>query len=418
MADVPSVLKQINNHTNSNPAGLALSRAAVAVANQSVEVQSHDMVYVGPREWGYMSLENIRPVYVDEEVTLNPYAAILYGCVLPLFAVLTLCTNCLTCVVLTQKDMRSATGCLLIAMALSDMSMAVWPLPPFFYFFTMGNHREWVPHSWCYASLWMLEFLPTIFHATSIWLMVALAGQRYLAICQPLQTQRWCVSTSPGSIQCAVVIFILAMGSQLSRIFESDFSPKTLPSRIYPNVHVQGCSSEFAPFVSAFTEIYFKVYFCFKTLVIHVIPCVMVLYLAICICCAKAKAHYRSQKRIVVVQSFRSRIKEYWIKMAEVKYSTGLILAFILLFILVEVPLAAFYAIELLQDKMVFEFNVLPSDMLTSMILFANMSTVIVSPLKILIFCAFCSQFRDNLEWMYDNVKTFCKCDDEDDDEV
>lgn len=403
-------------NTSESRLAFTMSTTLMSANHSTSHVPPHVEVVI-PRDWGYMSLENVRRMNVGEAINLNQYTVILYGCVMPIFAILTLCTNCFVCTILTQQGMRNATGSLLVAMALSEMSMAIWPVPPFLYFFTLGNYVEWVPHPWCYASLWMLEFLPTIFHGTSVWLTVALAGQRYLSVCKPLETQRWCVSHAPGAIQCAIVIFLLVLGTQLSRIFESDFSARDLPSRVAIGKTVTGCTSEFAPFVSAFTDIYFKAYYCIKTLALHVIPCLLVIYLALRIVITKLKNKYPKDKMLTF--TYRSRLKRYLVEVVEGKYTTGLVLGFLMLFLIVEVPLASFYAIELFQNKMVFEFDIVGSDTLTSMILFANLSTVISSPMKFLIFIIFCKKFRVKMKLLLMDMKEKCSCrKDEDEDEL
>ena len=115
-------------------------------------------------------------------VPANQYSVPIYGYLSPMVIMFTLVTNIIVCQVLSQPAMRSPTNFLLLAMAATDTLTGVWPLPCFFYFFTLGNHVEWVPYNWCYIYYWFTDYLPTIFHTASIWLTVALAVQRYLFV--------------------------------------------------------------------------------------------------------------------------------------------------------------------------------------------------------------------------------------------
>ena len=47
----------------------------------------------------------------------------------------------------------------------------------------VGWYEDWVPFSWCVPYLYTTEHLPTVFHTASVWLTVALAGQRYVHVC-------------------------------------------------------------------------------------------------------------------------------------------------------------------------------------------------------------------------------------------
>ena len=370
--------------------------AADVVANASERTDV--LVVTQLRIWGYMALENIRPVYADDDISVGKFTVPLYGCVMLVLAILTLISNCTVCSVLLQPGMRGPAGSLLTAIAMSEIGMALWPIPPYFYLFTLGNYRDWLPFGWCYVSLWLLEFLPTIFHACSIWLTVAIAGQRYIAICHPLKAQRWCISNTLGAVQVAVVIFLLAIGTHLSRFFESEFHPISLPSRIHEGVSVIGCSSIYVPFVNTFTDVYFNVYFWFKTLFIHLVPCVIVSVLTTFLLHALVVGRVWKKKSSAL--SRESRITRHWIQLSEVKYGTCMIVVFLMVFLIIELPLTIFYSLELLQNRMLFEFDLIGSDTVMTGILFGNMGAVVFGPVKILIYFAMSKRFRKKLKFI------------------
>ena len=79
--------------------------------------------------------------------------------------------------------MRSPTNALLSALAVSDTLTSLCPLPFFVHFYAVGQrYRDWVPYSWCFAYFCLTDYLPTVFHTTSIWLTTSLAVQRYARV--------------------------------------------------------------------------------------------------------------------------------------------------------------------------------------------------------------------------------------------
>jgi len=112
------------------------------------------------------------------------YGALINGYLVPLLVVVIVVCNLLVCVVLVRPNMRTATNAVLVAIAFSDLLTGLWPLPVYIWFFAAGAKDDWVPYSWCYAYFCLTDYLPTVFHTTSIWLTVLLAAQRYVCVCR------------------------------------------------------------------------------------------------------------------------------------------------------------------------------------------------------------------------------------------
>jgi len=113
-----------------------------------------------------------------------PYGAFINGYFVPLLVLVIVVCNLLVCVVLVRPNMRTATNVVLVAIAFSDLLTGLWPLPVYIWFFAVGAKDEYVPYSWCYAYFCLTDYLPTVFHTTSIWLTVLLAAQRYVCVCR------------------------------------------------------------------------------------------------------------------------------------------------------------------------------------------------------------------------------------------
>jgi len=113
-----------------------------------------------------------------------PYGYIINGYFVPLLVLVIVVCNLLVCAVLVRPNMRTATNAVLVAIAVSDLLTGLWPLPVYIWFFAVGAKDDWVPYSWCYAYFCLTDYLPTVFHTTSIWLTLLLAAQRYVCVCR------------------------------------------------------------------------------------------------------------------------------------------------------------------------------------------------------------------------------------------
>jgi len=120
-----------------------------------------------------------RPPFLLDHV---PYGAFINGYFVPLLVVVIVVCNLLVCIVLMRPNMRTATNAVLVAIAFSDLLTGLWPLPVYVWFFAAGAKDDWVPYSWCYSYFALTDYLPTVFHTTSIWLTVLLAAQRYVCV--------------------------------------------------------------------------------------------------------------------------------------------------------------------------------------------------------------------------------------------
>lgn len=108
----------------------------------------------------------------------NPLEVFINGYVAPPLVLVTLVTNCLVCLILMKKTVRSPTNVLLVAMAVSDTLTGLWPLPFYVGFYTTGRYADWIPYRLCFPYFCLTEYMPIVSHTASIWLTVALAVQR------------------------------------------------------------------------------------------------------------------------------------------------------------------------------------------------------------------------------------------------
>jgi hypothetical protein len=232
-----------------------------------------------------MTWGNRSPEMVDD----TAYTAVVYGFISPIVIVMTIITNTFVCIVLLQRNMRSPTNLLLVAMAIADSLTGAIPAPSFVYFYTFGAYRRrYVPYGWCRANNALIVTLPTICHTVSIWLTVALSIQRYVYVCHPVEAKRLC--TVRSAAKAVTVICIVAALTQSTPMLEWSYVPAevVVPAAIDngtasaaatdggagdDTVTMYGCYRVMTQFVERHKEVYFSAYWWFRVVFIHLVPC-------------------------------------------------------------------------------------------------------------------------------------------------
>jgi len=93
-----------------------------------------------------------------------------------------------------------------------------------------------------------------------------------------------------------VGVYAAALLSQLTRFVETRVERLELASYVDPNTTIVGCQLDFAPFVLAHLHVYFNVYFWFRVIFIHLLPCSALVFLNAALSCAMQTAKRRRQQ--------------------------------------------------------------------------------------------------------------------------
>lgn len=275
-------------------------------------------------------------------ILFDSYSVPLQGYLSPVLVFLTIINNTLICIVLLKPHMRSPTNAILIAMALSDMFTGLFPVPMFLYFYATERYQEWVPYNRCFAVEIFRLYIPTIFHTTSIWLTMALAFQRYIYVCHSFKARTWC--TIKNVIIGAIIILALATLSQITCFFEYYFVETYRPSRLVPNKTISACLKVMRPWIESNKNLYYNIYFGFRVVFMHLIPCVSLVVMNALLIYAMKKAQQRR------MQLLRQNKKSESRKLKESNCTTLMLVAVVGLFLLVEFPLGL-VMVFLILDK-------------------------------------------------------------------
>jgi len=342
-----------------------------------------------------------------------PYSVVVNGFLSPILVGITLITNVCVCAVLVRPNMRSATNVLLVAMAVSDTLTGICPLPAYFRFFTFGSdeeRRDWLPHGWCLIYYCLTDHLPTIFHTASIWLTVSLAIQRYICVCRSVNARRMC--TAQNSLRVVAVVYATACLYQVSRFFELTYIPVELPSRnsahegaircttgvAENSTHtsstatfdtVVGCRYEYRSFLRPHLTAYFNVYYWFRVIAVHLVPCSALVALTSALVAAMRRAQAR--RRLLLAQNRKSESR----RLAESNVTTMMLVAVVGVFLVVEFPLAVIFIIVIIENTL--DIAIVNPDSMATASLFVNLFILLSYPVNFFIYCGMSQQFRSTL---------------------
>ncbi|XP_013383231.1 sex peptide receptor-like [Lingula anatina] len=358
---------------------------------------------VGPR-WTATSIYSIDDGGMPTNSTVEPmnetcgdllylgkqaeYKVPIYGYLSPIVVLFTVITNVLICVILLRRHMRTPTNVLLVFMALSDLFTGLFPLPFLLYVYTAGRYVDYLPFDTCWMYKYLFEIIPTIFHTASIWLTVALACQRYVYICHSTRAREWC--TIPNVIKATCIIYILSILSQLSRCLDTDITACEVPSLVNPNETITTCFEQLTPLIEANQNLYYNIFFWYRVVVIHAIPCVTLVVMNALLVRALRRARRRRER---LLQQNR---KSEWKKIHESNCTTLMLIAVVGVFLVVEVPMAISFILYIVQNT--FELLILTDDTQQSISMIINFFILLSYPLNFFIYCAMSRQFRETFK--------------------
>ncbi len=336
--------------------------------------------------WQADSLK-LEPFYID----IGKFTQPISGYATPFLVLITIFTNTLVCIVLFKKHMRSPTNTLLMAMSISDMLTGVWPIPLFIYFYTLGNGIDPVPYRWCFLHLCLTEYIPTIFHTASIWLTMALAIQRYIYVCHSMKAKQWC--TINNVLKVVVGMYIMAVLTHICRFLEIDYTPVIVHSVLRPSQTFVACAIPYVRFVEIHANIYFNLYFWFRVIFIHFVPCTSLVVLNALLIHAMRSAQARRKQ--LLMQNRKSESK----KLKDSNCTTLMLIAVVGVFLLVELPSGIFFIMFIIENTLEVKLMVDGTQGIAS--LFINLFILLSYPFNFFIYCGMSRQFRETFKRLF-----------------
>lgn len=139
-------------------------------------------------------------------------------------------------------------------------------------------------------------------------------------------------------------------------------------------------------------DIYYTVYFLFRILFVHLIPCVSLIVLNLLLFKAMKQAQIKREKL------FRENRKKECKKLRDANCTTFMLIVVVTVFLTVEIPLAVITALHIISS-LVYEF--LDYQIANLFILFANFFLVVSYPINFAIYCGMSRQFRETFKEIF-----------------
>lgn len=153
-----------------------------------------------------------------------------------------------------------------------------------------------------------------------------------------------------------------------------------------PSSPVVGCHLIYKPFIAEHLTLYFNIYYWFRVVFIHVIPCVTLVLLNAVLVNTMRTAHARRKQ--LLQQSRKSECR----RLAESNLTTKMLVVVVCVFLLVEVPLAVHLTLFITENTIGVKLVSQETQTVASLII--NLFTILSYPINFFIYCGMSDKFR------------------------
>lgn len=218
-----------------------------------------------------------------------------------------------------------------------------------------------------------------------------------------------------------MTIYCVTIVSQACRFFESVYDPVLVPSHNalgepesngtsgYDDAGtgndtqlVLGCRTHFAWWVAKHENTYFNIYYWFRVVFIHLVPCsTLVTVNAALVRAMRAASHRRKQLlshgggQSAAHQPMQQRRKSECRRLADSNVTTAMLVAVVGVFLLVEFPLAVLFILVIVENS--FQLPLIDPDVGETASMFINLMILFSYSTNFFIYCGMSAQFRSTL---------------------
>jgi len=185
-----------------------------------------------------------------------------------------------------------------------------------------------------------------------------------------------------------VAVYVIASLSQVTLFFDKYFHAVSVPSLVYgPNMTVVGCVKKYASFVTYNMDLYFNVYYWFRVIFIHLVPCSILIVLNALLVRTMRQAQRR--RRQLLAQNRKSECR----RLAERNMTTMMLVVVVGVFLLAELPMALLLIVMIADNTWLLGLISAEASLMAPLLL--NLFILLSYPLNFFIYCAMSRQFRD-----------------------
>lgn len=324
-----------------------------------------------------------------------PLEKVIYGYLFFPAAVIVLVINSLMLLVFFKGKFFNPANVLISAIAITDILTCVTPTPLFFYFYSLGNAKEFTPFNMCMLYDLLCKKIPRTFHTVSVWLTVGLAVQRYIVVSFPLKAKLFC--NMKFSAIWIFMAYLLAFMVHAIAFALHDYMPVIVSSALTANKKVEGCLVFTRVDFFEQRELILNAYNIINGVFVHLAPCFILVILDILLVLKLRNA-----------EKWRKETSDRKDKNANAFMMNVIIVWIVAAFLIVETPIAVGYLFQVTYTSIVAPPYGAPMENLAKAVTIMNYLIVLTSISNTVVYCSLSKRFRTHLMQLF-QIQSCCK---------
>lgn len=196
----------------------------------------------------------------------------------------------------------------------------------------------------------------------------------------------------PRVIKCVTWIYVLATLHQSTRFIDRVYTPTNITWNGQQEVTV--CKISMAKWVEdvVTVDVYFTVYYCFRVVFVHSVPCVSLVVLNVLLFRAMRAAQLKRK------ELFKANRKSESKRIRDSNCTTLMLIVVVTVFLAVEIPLAVVTVLHIISSSIT---EILDYSIANVLILFTNFFIIVSYPINFAIYCGMSRQFRETFKELF-----------------
>ena len=211
-----------------------------------------------------------------------------------------------------------------------------------------------------------------------------------MCICHSTLANRW--STIPNVIVATGIVYVAATASQICRFFDSDYIPMSVPSHVDGRHLVDTCCVRRAAFIRDWLDAYFNIYYWFRIVFIHLIPCSSLVALNAILIIVMRTAQARRRQLLMQNRKTESR------RLKDSNCTTFMLVVVVAVFLVVEFPLGIIITLYVIGNTFQVEALINAFEVPS---MYINFLIILSYPLNFFIYCVMSRQFRETFKRLF-----------------
>lgn len=152
------------------------------------------------------------------------------------------------------------------------------------------------------------------------------------------------------------------------------------------------CKESYASWVIPHLNTYFTIYFLFRVIFVHLIPCIALVVLNVLLFRALREAQRKRQNL------FKENKKSECRRLRDSNCTTLMLIVVVTVFLIVEIPLAVVTVLHIISSSYI---EILDYNIANMLVVFINFFIILSYPINFAIYCGMSRQFRETFKELF-----------------